>query len=62
VENVFLIFGGGNRGHVQQQAQTGAARGPRRGKGSSFLPRLDGGRHHLQPRVSPEPRPVPTAC
>jgi hypothetical protein len=63
VENVFLIFGGGDRGHVQQPAQAGAARGPRRREGSSLLPRLVGGRHHLQPRRSPEPHtqsgPVP---
>jgi hypothetical protein len=25
VENIFLIFGGGDRGHVQQPAQAGAA-------------------------------------
>jgi hypothetical protein len=38
VENVFLIFGGGGDcGHVQQPAQAGAARGPRRGEGSSLL-------------------------
>jgi hypothetical protein len=59
VENFFLIFGGGDRGHVLQSAQAGAARGPRRGEGSSLLPRLVGGRHHLQPRRSPEPHPQP---
>jgi hypothetical protein len=40
VENVFLVFRGGrgDRGHVQQPAEAGAARGPRRGEGSSLLP------------------------
>jgi hypothetical protein len=49
VENIFLIFGGANRGHVQQPAQEGATRGPHCGEGSSLLSRLVGGRHHLQP-------------
>jgi hypothetical protein len=48
VENAFLIFGRGDCGHVQQLAQAGAAQGPRCGEGPSFLPRLVGGRHHLQ--------------
>jgi hypothetical protein len=69
VENVFLIFGGwggwgGDRRHVQQPTQAREARGPRRGEGASLFPRLVGGRHHLQPRGSPEPHPqsgpVPT--
>jgi hypothetical protein len=30
VENVFLIFGGTHRRHVDPPAQAGAARGPRR--------------------------------
>jgi hypothetical protein len=38
VENVFLIFGGANRRHVEPPAQAGAARGPRRGEGASLLP------------------------
>jgi hypothetical protein len=59
VENVFLIFGGGDRRHVQQPAQAGAARGPRRGKEASLLPRLVRGHHHLQPRGSPKPHPQP---
>jgi hypothetical protein len=38
VENVFLIFGGADCGHVQQAAQVGATRGPHCGEGSpSFL-------------------------
>jgi hypothetical protein len=38
VENVFLIFRGGDRGNVQQPVQEGATRGPHCGKGSpSFL-------------------------
>jgi hypothetical protein len=43
VENVFLIFGGGgDHRHVQPPTQAGVARGPRRGKGTSLLPRLVG--------------------
>jgi hypothetical protein len=38
VENVFLIFGGTDRGHVQQPAQAGVARSPRSREGSSLLP------------------------
>jgi hypothetical protein len=38
VENVFLIFGGGDHRHVQPPAQAGAARGSRRREGASFLP------------------------
>jgi hypothetical protein len=57
VENVFLIFGGGDHRHVEPLAQAGAARGPRRGEGASLLPRLLGGRHHLQPRRSSELHP-----
>jgi hypothetical protein len=59
VENVFLIFGGEGRdgGHVQQSVQAGATRGPRRGEGSSLIPRLVRGRHHLQSRGSPKPHP-----
>jgi hypothetical protein len=49
VENVFLIFGGADRRHVQPPTQAGAARSPRRRKGASLLPRLVGGRHHVQP-------------
>jgi hypothetical protein len=64
VENVFLIFGGADGGYVQQPTQVRAARGPCRGEGSSFLPQLVGGCHHLQPRGSleqhPQPGPVPT--
>jgi hypothetical protein len=59
VENIFLIFGGADHRHVQPPAQAGAARGSRRGEGASFLPRLVGGRHHVQPRGSPEPHPQP---
>jgi hypothetical protein len=51
--------GGGDPGPVQKPAQAGSARGSRRGQGSSLLPRLVGGRHHLQPRRSPEPHPQP---
>jgi hypothetical protein len=39
VENVFLIFGGPT---VDMSSR-------RRGEGASLLPRLVGGRHHLQP-------------
>jgi hypothetical protein len=49
MENVFLIFGGADRRHVEPPAQAGAARGPSRGEGASLLPRLVGGCHHLQP-------------
>jgi hypothetical protein len=38
-----------SRKAIKSPAQAGAARGPRRGEGASLLPRLVGGRHHLQP-------------
>jgi hypothetical protein len=38
VENVFLIFGGADRRHVEPLAQVGATRGPHRGEGASLLP------------------------
>jgi hypothetical protein len=38
VENVFLIFGGGDRRHVEPLAQAGATRGPRHREGASLLP------------------------
>jgi hypothetical protein len=38
VENVFLIFGGADRRHVDPPAQAGTARGPRRREGTSLLP------------------------
>jgi hypothetical protein len=57
MENVFLIFGGADRRHVQPPMQAGAARVPHRGEGASLLPRLVGGRHHVQPRGSPELHP-----
>jgi hypothetical protein len=50
---------GGDRRYVQPPTQAGAARGPRHGEGTSLLPRLVGGRHHVQPRGSPEPHPQP---
>jgi hypothetical protein len=59
VGNVFLIFRGADRRHVQPPTQAGAARGSRRGEGASLLLRLVGGRHHVQPRGSPEPHPQP---
>jgi hypothetical protein len=60
VENVFLIFVGGVTVDMSNnQRKAGAARSPCRGEGSSLLPRLVRGRHHLQPRGSPKPHPQP---
>jgi hypothetical protein len=50
---------GGDRRHLQPPAQAGAARGSRRREGASRLPRLVGGRHHVQLRGSPELHPQP---
>jgi hypothetical protein len=54
VENVFLIFGGptvdmSNSQSKRERHEILA--------GASLLPRPVGGRHHLQPRGSPEPHP-----
>jgi hypothetical protein len=47
VENVFLIFGGPTVDMSNSQHKRERPRGPRRREGSSLLPRLVGGRHHL---------------
>jgi hypothetical protein len=61
VENVFLIFWGGDRRHVQPPAQAGATRGPRRGEGTSLLPRLVGGRHYVSREDHPNRMPNPVS-